>query len=106
MVCWRLQQEDSGSAFIEGQQGTNRFSFYLFKFLYSGFQISLDLLSFMFVFPRRTALFSFDTVRPRAVGSRTPSPCSSRRRSTTFPFATCRSSEDSLLAKRERRTKR
>lgn len=133
VVCWRLQQEDGGSTFTEGQKGTKlvnfkqkrpqnwRFSRWalLFKLkrtfiLVFLFFIFLVVLWGLLGFPAflglicscRTALFSFDTVRPRAAGSRTPSPCSTRTRSTTFPSASWRSSEGMPWEKRERRMRR
>lgn len=55
---------------------------------------------------RRTAPSSSDTAQPRVPGSRTPSPCSTSRRSTTFPFVSWRRREATPSEKRARRTRR
>lgn len=70
-----------------------------------------DLLKLLFlyssVFPCcRTVPFSSDAARPRAPASRTPWPCSTSRKCTTFPFASWPRCKVTPSEKRARKTKR
>lgn len=75
-----------------------------FHFHTTSSQSSLPVFLCLSVF--RTVPFSSDAARPRAPGSRTPWPCSTSRKCTTFPFASWPRCKVMPSEKRARKTKR